>query len=130
MEFFRLLLLFACILVRPGDLYTMIIWYCFITWYLDALRHAGKVFTDVPIDAQDDVVYARNRLRKYLVVSACEHESEVCEKAQAAFGISLEDVVLESEFCMIRERLFELSMSPGWTRFHRLDFEMYEGIVS
>ena len=79
-------------------------------------RHAGNVFKGVELH---DALYTRYRFQKFLVVSACQHESEVCQKVQAAFGISLSEVYM-----------FELSISSGWHRFYLLDFEMYGGIVS
>ena len=109
--------------------------YLLFFWYLDLFRHAGYVFKGVELqDALytnrhagnvfkgvelQDALYTRYRFQKFLVVSACQHESEICQKVQAAFGISLSEVYM-----------FELSISSGWHRFYLLDFEMYGGIVS
>ena len=110
----------ARILVPTADLYTMLFRFLF-SWYLDLFRHAGNVFKGVELH---DPLYARDRFQKFLVVSACQHESEVCHKVQAAFGISSSEVFVDQnvEYSEISE--FAELESLDWYTFYRLDFEL------
>ena len=107
-----------------------------VAFYLDLVRHAVKVFQSVELDdtwyngvvvggVDLNSLYTRQRFEQYLIVSACRHESQVCQNVEAAFGILSSEIFVDDnvEYSQTYESFAELE-SVDWYTFYRLDFEL------
>ena len=115
----------------------IMIFYLVVAFYLQLVRHGVKVFQTAELDDTwyngflvegvdlIDSLYTRERFEQYLVVSACQHESEVCKNVEAAFGILSSEIFVDDnvEYSQTYESFAELE-SVDWYTFYRLDFEL------